>query len=286
MPYSEVERIRDKIKPVCDRFAPYRRFICILNLSAPLVYYERNRKMEVIIYSGTGEREVLLKQITDGIIMRRRMRLMSLHPAAPHSAEELKSLIKPDRGYLVIADTVSCSDWKSVVKEIPALYRRVSFCIVSESAENAVYAVNALRGVCGYIEASENGFEARFESVLTGIYSRVSTVCGGIMTFDGDGFLKVISYSDIYYIETIKQQHRCTIYHKNGTDTMRADISKLITELDERFEITRSSTIANLSAVKRIDDGLMFFEDDIFCSVTPSRLGGIRRIMRSHNVSQ
>ena len=237
--------------------------------------------MEVIIYSGTGEREVLLQQITDGIIMRRRMRLMSLHPAVPRSAEELKKLIKPDRGYLVIADAVSCSDWKSVIEEISALYRRVSFCIVSDSAENAVYAVNSLRGVCGYIDSSADGFEPRFESVLTGIYRRVITVCGGIMAFDGDGFLKIISYSDIYYIETIKQQHRCTIYHKNGTDTMRADISKLITELDERFEITRSSTIANLSEVKRIDDGLMFFEDDIFCSVTPSRLGGIRRIMRS-----
>lgn len=239
--------------------------------------------MEVIIYSGTGEREVLLNQMTDSIIMRRRMRLMSLHPAAPRSAEELKNLIKPDRGYLVIADAVSCSDWKDVVREISVLYRRVSFCIVSDSAEGAVYAVNALRGVCGYIDASADGFEARFESVLTGIYSRVTTICGGIMTFDGDGFLKIISYSDIYYIETIKQQHRCTVYHKNGTDTMRADISKLINELDERFEITRSSTIANLSAVKRIDDGLIFFEDDIFCSVTPNRLGGIKKIMRSHS---
>lgn len=286
MPRSATREIRDKIKPVCDRFAPYSRFICILNLSAPLVYNERNRKMEVIIYSGTGEREVLLKQITDGIIMRRRMRLMSLHTSAPRSAEELKDLIKPDRGYLVITDAVSCSDWKSVIMEISALYRRVSFCIVSDSAEDAVYTVNALRGVCGYIDASEDSFEARFESVLTGIYSRVTTVCGGIMTFDGDGFLKIISYSDIYYIETIKQQHRCTIYHKNGTDTMRADISKLITELDERFEVTRSSTIANLSAVKRIDDGLMFFEDDIFCSVTSSRLGGIRRVMQSQTVNR
>ncbi|MDE6763539.1 MAG: LytTR family transcriptional regulator DNA-binding domain-containing protein [Oscillospiraceae bacterium] len=241
--------------------------------------------MEVIIYSGIGEREVFFKRITDDIIMRRRLRLMSLHTSSPRSAEELKGLIKPDKGYLVIMDIDNCPEREKVIAEIFESYRRVKFCLVSESAEYAAESVNAGTGVCGYINALGEGLEKRFESVLMKIYDRVTTVCGGIMTFGGDGSLKIISFSDIYYIETIKQQHRCTIYHKNGTDTMRADISKLINRLDGRFEITRSSTIANLSAVRRIDDGLIFFDDDIFCSVTSKRVGEIRKIMGALTVA-
>lgn len=235
--------------------------------------------MEVIIYSGIGEMEVYFKRITDDIIMRRRLRLMSLHTSSPRSAEELKGLIRPDKGYLIIIDIDNCPDRERIISEISGEYRRVKFCIVSGSAEYAAESVNAGTSVCGYVNTSGDSFEERFESVLMKIYDRISTVCGGIMTFGGDGSLKIISFSDIYYIETIKQQHRCTIYHKNGTDTVRADISKLINRLDGRFEITRSSTIANLSAVRKIDDGLMFFDDNIFCSVTSNRIGEIRKIM-------
>lgn len=102
------------------------------------------------------------------------------------------------------------------------------------------------------------------------------------MTFGKDGALKIIHYSDIYYIETIKQTHLCTIYHKNGTDIIRADISKLINELDERFAVTRSSTIANLSAAERVCNSMIYFSDEIFCSVTPKKLSKIKKIMREN----
>lgn len=240
--------------------------------------------MEVIVYSGTSERELLLKRMTDRVIMQNRMRLMSLHTASPRSAEELAELIKQGRGYLVIMDADRCPDWKGVIAEISEQYRQVSFCIVSDSAAKAVEAVNMGSVVCGYADVSAGKPEVCLEKTLSDIYSKVSTVCGGIMTYGSDGSLKVISFSDIYYIETIKQQHRCTIYHKNGTDTMRADISRLIRRLDGRFEITRSSTIANLSAVKKIEDGLMFFSSDIFCSVTGRRLGEIKKIMDSQRI--
>ncbi|MCM1023511.1 MAG: LytTR family transcriptional regulator DNA-binding domain-containing protein [Prevotella sp.] len=240
--------------------------------------------MEIIIYSGSAERGILFGRIIDGIIMRRRLRLMSLHTVFPRNAEELKSLIRPDRGYLVIADADGFPDWKKTAAEISSECRRVSFCIVSESAENAAEAINTEANVCGYIKIAGNRLEESFEKVLENIYGRITTVCGGIMTFGEDGSLKIISFSDIYYIETIKQQHRCTIYHKNGTDTMRADISRLIEQLDGRFEITRSSTIANLSAVCRIEDGLIFFGDGIFCSAAAKRLGEIKKIMRTQTV--
>ncbi len=65
---------------------------------------------------------------------------------------------------------------------------------------------------------------------------------------------------------------------------MRADISKLITHLDERFQITRASTIANLSAAKKISNGLIYFDDDVCCSVTAKRQGEIKKIMREMEI--
>lgn len=241
--------------------------------------------MEIIVYSRRTRHGVRFERIIDGIIKRSRLRLMSLHPASPRCAEELKGMIRRDRAYLVIVDTVSCPGWQEDVSEVSSEFRRVSFCLVSERTENAAEVLNMNANVCGYISSLGQDFKKRFEAVLKNIYSKITTVCGGIMTFGSDGALKVISFSDIYYIETIKQQHRCTIYHKDGTDIMRADISKLINQLDGRFEITRSSTIANLSAVRKIDDGLIFFDDDIFCSATGKRLGEIKKIMKSQMIA-
>ena len=53
--------------------------------------------------------------------------------------------------------------------------------------------------------------------------------------------------------------------HKNGIDCVRTDISKLIKELSNEFEVVRSSTIANLSAVRSFQDGELFFEDGSSC---------------------
>ncbi len=239
--------------------------------------------MEVIIYSGSG-RSIRLKQIADSVIMHKRLRLMSLHTAAPACKEELEDLFCPEKGYLVIFDIDSCGNWKNIIEDMSLRHRNVIFCIVSENAGAAVDALNMSANICGYVNCLKDRLEDGLEAALVNIYRKISTVCGGIMTFDIDGSLKVINYSSIYYIETIKQQHRCTIYHKNGTDIMRADISKLITHLDERFQITRASTIANLSAAKKIADGFIYFDDNVCCSVTAKRQGEIKKIMREMEI--
>ena len=235
-----------------------------------------------MICSESRERSIKYKKLTDSIIMTRRLRLMSLHTSSPSSASELEKLIKPDKGYLVIVDTEYCADWEKTVLRISSECRRIKFCLLSASPDKAAEAINISSDICGYVNTSSGGFDARFETVLVNIYSRMVTACGGIMTFDSDGALKIISFSDIYYIETIKQQHRCTIYHKNGSDIVRADISKLIGKLDGRFEITRSSTIANLSTVRKFRDGLLYFDNDLCCTVTAKKQSEIKKIMREN----
>ena len=234
--------------------------------------------MEVIIFSQNTERGSAAMQAADNIIADKRLRLMSLYPTMPRNADELVKDIKPNKGYLVIMDIIGCSQWKEIIEQLTERSRRVSFCMISDSDRTAAEAIGSGQNICGYVNANE-GLAEGLESALVRIYKRIATVCGGIMTSDESGALKVISFNDIYYIETIKQKHLCTVYHKNGSDIIRADISKLIKNLDGRFEITRSSTIANLSLAEKIADGMIYFINGDCCSIAAKKVGEIKKAM-------
>lgn len=240
--------------------------------------------MEVIIFSKKAERRTEIKKIADRIIMDKRLRLMSLHTSAPESTGELEEQLLPEKGYLVIMDISDFPDWKKTVSYISSKCRRVRFCLISGSDSAAAEAINLMLDICGYINTSKKNFTDCFAEILVRLYGRITAVCGGIMAFGENGALKIIKYSDIYYIETIKQQHRCTVYHKNGTDTIRADISKLIGLLDGRFEIVRASTIANLSNAAEICGGAVYFGDGSSCLVAAKKLGRIKEIMNGQAV--
>lgn len=98
--------------------------------------------MEVIIYSGNSDSSTKLKDITDKIIVEKRLRLMSLHTSSPSETDELKKLINPDRGYLVIVDAPNCQDWEKTVSEISSKCRGVKFCIASDNIKDAAEAIN------------------------------------------------------------------------------------------------------------------------------------------------
>lgn len=234
--------------------------------------------MEVIIFSQDSGRRSAAMQAADNIIADKRLRLMSLYPTMPRTADELAKNIKPDKGYLVIMDIIGCPRRKEIIEQITRKSRRVSFCLISDSNKAAAEAVNSGQNICGYININE-GLNEGLESALAQIYKRIATVCGGIMTSDESGALKVIGFNDIYYIETIKQTHLCAVYHKNGSDIIRADISKLIKNLDGRFEITRSSTIANLSLAEKISDGMIYFVNGDCCSIAAKKAGEIKKAM-------
>lgn len=209
---------------------------------------------------------------------------MSLYPAASKTAEELEKSLKPNKGYLIIMDIADCPEWKDIAGCAAEKSRRASFCLISDSDKAAAEAVNSGQNICGYINTSETCLHEGLEKALVHIYERTLTVCGRIMASDKNGALKVISFNDIYYIETIKQKHLCTVYHKSGSDVIRADISKLIKRLDGRFEVTRSSTIANLSLAEKISDGLIYFGNGECCSAAARKVGELKKIMLANTV--
>lgn len=236
--------------------------------------------MEVIVFSSNINKSRKIQSATDKIIMNKRLRLMSIHTVLPRNQKELCGCFKKDKAYLVIIDISETPNWEKIITSISSNYHHVKFCVISDSNDAAPKLINMMVNICGYINVLNDDILAYVTELFVCLYSKVKTLAGGVLVTANTGELKVIDYNSIFYIETIKQQHKCCIVHQYGVDTIRADISKLINNLDSRFEITRSSTIANLSNVISISNGMVIFNDDTSCLITPQKLPTIKRLMK------
>ncbi|MGN0552139.1 MAG: LytTR family DNA-binding domain-containing protein, partial [Oscillospiraceae bacterium] len=111
-------------------------------------------------------------------------------------------------------------------------------------------------------------------------YGNLRTVCGGISVTHYNSMNKIIPFEDIFFIERSDQTHICTVVHKNGTDEIRTNISKLINELPDVFKIVRSSTIANISQVVSFSDCELFFAGGSSCLCSKKHFSEIIAFMK------
>ena len=83
-----------------------------------------------------------------------------------------------------------------------------------------------------------------------------------------------VSLKDIYYFETIKSSHYCKVVHKEGTGKIHADVQPLYEKVAPSFFQTKSSTLATLDLVRKVDtrNRILYFEENIFCTYA-QRLG-------------
>lgn len=218
--------------------------------------------MEVLICSARRPLWKRLFALTDKLLCRKKNRYMSVNT---NLFSNRPALLKAVRKYgtagsvIVIIDVRSFVDWRSIAAELENEVRGIKICLVSEGDGEAAEAINSLSSLCGYVR--EGQLPEMYAVVIDRLCSRLRTLCGGIAVTRYSSVEKIIPYCDIYYIETVKQTHMCSIVHKNGRDEIRAEISRLIGELDVRFRLARTSTIVNLSAVKAVKNSEIFFPD-------------------------
>lgn len=218
--------------------------------------------MEVLICSAKKPLWKRLFALTDKFLCRKKNRYMSVNTNLIANRRVLLKAVKKYGTFgsvIVIIDVGSFADWQSIAEELEKAVKGVKICLVSESDSEAVEAINSLSSLCGYVR--EKQLSKMYADVIYRLCSRLKTICGGIAVTRYSSVEKIIPYCDIYYIETVKQTHMCSIVHKNGRDEIRADISKLIEELDARFRLARASMIVNLFAVKAVKNSEIFFPD-------------------------
>ena len=219
--------------------------------------------MEILICSESKQLWKKLFALTDSFLCRKKARYMSVSSNLFMTKKTICAAVKKYKSAIVILDVQSFDDWQEIAEEIESLSKTVKICIISDTTKAAVDAINGFKNICGYICKSD--LKKMFKEVFSKLYGKVRTICGGIMVTHYSSVDKVIPFEDIFFIETIKQTHMCTVVHKNGTDEIRADISKIINELPEIFHVIRSSAIANISEVKSYSDCEVFFSDGKSC---------------------
>lgn len=207
-----------------------------------------------------------LSSLTDKLFRGRNARYMSVNSEVFSSRDSVAAAGKYVSA-LIIFDVDSFDDWESIVTELEKLGKGIKICLISRAAKGAVRAINSFSSfVCGYV--LEECLNEMYEKFINSLFGRIRTVCGGIAVTHYSSVDKVIPFGEIYYIETVKRTHMCRVVHSRGSDEIRADISKLIGELDQRFLIARSSTIINLSAVVGTDGTRVLFPDGKSCICT------------------
>lgn len=229
--------------------------------------------MEILICTLSKQLWEKLSALADSFLCSKRSRYMSLLSGQLMNREKITKAIKKYPTAIVIIDVQSFDNWQEIAKEIEALSKTVRICLVSGTAEPAIKAINSLKTICGYL--CKHKLREMFKEVFTQLYGKIKTVCNGIAVTYYNSIDKVIPFDEIYFIETVKQTHLCTVVHKSGMDEIRADISKLINELPFMFQIVRSSTIANMSEVKSFSDCELFFSDGSSCLCGKKYTSGI-----------
>lgn len=238
--------------------------------------------MEVLICSARKPIWKTLFSLTDKLLCRKKNRYMSVNTNLFASRGAILSAVKKygtSGSAIVIIDVGSFEDWQSIAEELEKISRGTKICLVSESDREAAEAINSLTSLCGYVR--ERQLPEMYAEVIGRLCSRLRTICGGIAVTRYSSLEKIIPYCDIYYIETVKQTHMCSIVHKNGRDEIRAEISKLIGELDSRFRLARSSTIVNIFAVKAVKRSEIFFPDGSSCFCTDKYSSEILHAVRA-----
>lgn len=219
--------------------------------------------MEILICTNSKPLWKKLFALTDKFLCGKKSRYMSVSSNLFMTGKAIAAAVKNHQSAIVILDVQSFDNWQEIAEKIEILSRTVRICLISGTTEPAIEAINSLKTVCGYICKGE--IVKMFEEVFTKLYGKLRTVCGGIAVTHYSSVDKVIPFENIFFIETLKQTHMCTIVHKNGTDEIRADISKLINELPDVFQIVRSSAIANISQARSFADCELFFADGSSC---------------------
>ena len=194
--------------------------------------------MEVLICSAKKPLWKRLFALTDKFLCRKKNRYMSVNTNLIANRRVLLKAVKKYGTFgsvIVIIDVGSFADWQSIAEELEKAVKGVKICLVSESDSEAVEAINSLSSLCGYVR--EKQLSKMYADVIYRLCSRLKTICGGIAVTRYSSVEKIIPYCDIYYIETVKHTHMCSIVH------------------------ARASTIVNLFAVKAVKNSEIFFPD-------------------------
>lgn len=222
--------------------------------------------MEIVVVSKTTELNREFIPTIDQILCKEKIKCLNLYGQVI-KYEEIR-MLPHDNGYLFLADIQeeSFPAASILLETLTSTFPACNLVLLTDNSIRIHNLVNSIGMVNGIIDF-QWAWKEQLTDILKTIAAKMRTLCKGILILHYN-MDRMIVYEDIYYIETIKATHCCSVRHKKGTERLRANIKDLIGQLDSRFEIVHASTIANLSLIRKIDreSRCLYFNDEISCS--------------------
>lgn len=231
--------------------------------------------MNIVI---STEHNQLFRQLyaaADTAISNRRLRGMELYAFRSLTPEELikEAAGSPADLWLMFFDSDSRPDWPDVLDRLTSFSSQIMVCIVSSDYSTAARLINShsVRGVAGYIHPVHDDIERSCLNILTYLNRRVNST-DEFLIVHGNSQEARLPLASIYYIETVKGTHMCSIHCSDGVYSFRSGIKELSEKLSPPFCQIRASTIANLSNVRSFEpsQGILSFTGGISCCCSRS----------------
>lgn len=222
--------------------------------------------MQIIIISNDCSLSETLLPLIDNMIITKHYPNLELYSYQVFSLSSLAGLDKKGCYYFLLdirSENNAIPQANDLFKDFP--YAQLG--ILSDNDQNYTYLTNRLSGIRGCVNIHGHLWRQELEALLQSLSNHVSSVQTSlVISHKLEDY--VIPFPSIFYIETLKGSHYCKIRSSVSVPPFRGNIYEIVRLLDDRFLVVRSSTIANLSLVTRIDrkKKLLVFEDDVCCS--------------------
>lgn len=254
--------------------------------------------MEIVLYLLRSELRERVQRAVERTLCYKLANLLSLYPASFETRPQMLEIIRPEGDYIVVSELWGeAPPWEDY-HAIQRRGRRVRFLFIGDRMEHCIQAVREQMELLDYILLSEiavgvqradDALEARLKGALFRAAQSIHTLFDGIFVMEYGGTeYRFLPFDVIYYIETIKNKHYCTVVYEGGSATVRESIKDLSRRVDDRFYVCRSSTIANLARVERIDleRRCLIFRGDLACGFSESRKEILRQAVKNRFLSK
>lgn len=222
--------------------------------------------MEIVVLSSDTALEQKFIPYLDAVICKDRLLNLSLFSNSVYSAGSVHTLPEEHLFYFLL-DVRGRSDALSLIKHVQCTRSPCRLGLVTDNDRSFCSLCNRLFPLFGHINFTQPDWPKETRLLLHALNSSVLQINDGLMITIGRE-RRLIPYAEICFIETLKGSHYCKIQKKDSLSyIIRANIRDLSLLMDERFFPVRSSTIANLSLVSRIDlsERLLFFSSGSTC---------------------
>lgn len=232
--------------------------------------------VEVMIVTKDSDLRACLLENMDKVIEEQRLKNLSLVLKHPNTIEAALQSRQKGKIYLLMIDIRD-----GVAQQVLNYdFENCFLIIMDDMYENMIRLVNSGLWVTGCLLCKNVIDMGKLADYLQEFHSRFPVSMNGILIYCEDEDLHVlVQMNDIFYIETIKGTHYGLVVCRDGSWKIRINLGQIMKYLPEYFVRIRSSTIVNMSEVKKIDFetcALVLSNGDI-CSFTAKNKAELKR---------